>query len=225
MSDARFVVAVTGLGFEARIAAGPGVRTICGGGDRQRLTAALEHELAQGAVACLSFGIAGGLAANATSGSLLVADAVVAQGSRWPVDAAWAASLARSVPGAVRGRIAGVDAIIASPAEKIALGLATGAFAADMESHILAEFATAHRLPFAVFRAVADSATQALAPATFVGMRADGTIDQRAVLGSLLREPWQLPLLLRNALAARTATRALLRGRRLLGPRVGYLDL
>jgi adenosylhomocysteine nucleosidase len=225
MNDVGRVVVVTGLGFEARIAAGPGVRTICGGGDRQRLAAALERELAHGAVAYLSFGMAGGLAANATAGSLLVADAVVAQGSRWPVDAAWAASLARSLPGAVRGRIAGVDAIIASPAEKIALGLATGAYAVDMESHIVAAFATANRMPFAVLRVVADPATQALAPATFVGMRADGTINQRAVAGSLLRTPRQLPLLLRNALAARTAMRALLRGRRLLGPRVGYLDL
>ena len=225
MSGARTVVAVTGLGFEARIAAGQGVRTIAGGGDRRRLTAALERELAQGAVGFLSFGIAGGLAARATPGSLLVADAVVAQGSRWPVDAAWAASLAGSVPGAVREPIAGVDAVMASPAEKIALGLATGAYAVDMESHVVAAFAAAHLVPFAVFRVVADPATQALAPATVVGMRADGTINQRAVVGSLLRAPWQLPLLLRNALAARAAMRALLRGRRLLGPRIGYPDL
>lgn len=225
MSDARFVVAVTGLNFEARIAAGSGVRTLAGGGDHEALVAALERELAGGAVAIISFGIGGGLAAEASAGMCVVADAVVMRTSRWPVDAAWAAALARRLPGAVRGSIAGADAIIASPAEKRALGLATGAFAVDMESHVAATFAATHNVPFAVLRVIADPVTQALAPATFRGMRSDGTVNQRAVLGSLLRTPGQLPQLLRNALDARRALRALSRSRRLLGPGLDYPDL
>jgi adenosylhomocysteine nucleosidase len=225
VSDARSVVAVTGLKFEARIAAGPGVRTLAGGGDRDRLTAALERELARGTTAIISFGIAGGLAAEAFAGTWLVADAVVTRTSRWTVDAAWAAALAQRLPGAIQGSIAGADAIIASPAEKRALGMATGTYAVDMESHIAAAFAAAHDIPFAVFRVIADPVGQALAPAALAGMRSDGTVNQRAVLGSLLRTPWQVPLLVRNAVATRTAMRALLRGRRLLGPGLGYPDL
>ncbi len=225
MSDARFVVAVTGLNFEARIAAGSGVRTLAGGGDREALVAALERELAGGAVALISFGIGGGLAAEASAGMCVVADAVVTRTSRWPVDAAWAEALAHRLPGAARGSIAGADAIIASPAEKRALGLATGAFAVDMESHVAAAFAATHNVPFAVLRVIADPVTQALAPATFRGMRSDGTVNQRAVLGSLLRTPGQLPQLLRNALDARRALRALSRSRRLLGPGLDYPDL
>ena len=225
MSDARSVVAVTGLDFEARIAAGPGVRTLAGGGNRDRLVAALERELAGGMAAIISFGIAGGVAAEASSGMCVVADAVVTRTARWPVDAAWSSAIARATPGAMRGSVAGADAIIASPAEKRALGVATGAIAVDMESHVAAAFAVAHGLPFAVFRVVADPMTQALAPATFRGMRSDGTVNQRAVLGSLLRAPGQLPQLLRNALDARRALRALSRGRRFLGPGLGYPDL
>jgi hopanoid-associated phosphorylase len=218
------VVAVTGLRFEGRIAAGPGVTTIAGGGDSGALAAALSHALTQGATAFLSFGIAGGLT-RAEPGTWLVADAVIARASRWPVDAAWAAVLALSLPGALRGDIAGTDTIVAEPADKHALGMATGALAVDTESHVVAAFASVHGMPFAVFRVIADPAGRALAPAACAGMRRDGTIDPRAVLGSLLRQPGQLPLLLRNAADTRRALRALSRGRRLLGPGLGHPDV
>ncbi|HEY5307529.1 MAG TPA: phosphorylase [Casimicrobiaceae bacterium] len=223
--EPRSVVAVTGLNVEARIAEGAGVRTIAGGGDAQRLAAALEREFTRGAAAIISFGIAGGLAATAMPGTWLVADAVIARASRWPVDAAWAAALAYRLPGAVRGDLAASDAIISDTDDKHALGKATGALAVDTESHVVAAFAIAHGIPFAVFRVIADPATRALAPAASYGMRSDGTIDQRAVLGAVARSPGQLPLLMRNAIDVRTALRALSRGRRLLGPGLGYPDL
>jgi adenosylhomocysteine nucleosidase len=219
------VVAVTGLEIEARIAAGPGVRTIAAGGDVHRLVAELEREMARGATAIISFGIAGGLAATSAAGTWLVADAVVASGKRWPVDAAWAAALAARLPDAQRGDIAGADTIIAAPADKRALGDATGAIAVDTESHVVAAFALDHGVPFAVFRVIADPVGQALAPAATQGMRFDGTVNPRAVLGSLAQTPTQLPTLFRNAISARVAFRALSRGRRLLGPGLGYPDL
>jgi adenosylhomocysteine nucleosidase len=224
-TDRRPVVAVTGLEIEARIAAGPGVRTIAAGGDGHRLVTALVREMTLGATAIISFGIAGGLTAVAAPGSWLVADAVIARGTRWPVDAPWAAALAERLPGAFRGDLAGADTIIAASTDKFALGNVTGAIAVDMESHIVAAFASRRGVPFVVFRVVADPLAQPLAPAATLGMRSGGTIDARAVLGSLLRAPRQLPTLLRNALDARIALRALSRGRRLLGPGLGYPDL
>ena len=223
--EPRSVIAVTGLAFEARIAAGPGVVAIAGGGDPQGLVDALEREFGRGVAAIISFGIAGGLAAAATPGAWLVADAVVSRASHWTVDPAWADVLANSLPGAVRGELVGSDAIIAETIDKHALGAATGALAVDTESHIVAAFAAAHGVPFTVFRVIADPVTRTLAPATSKGMRSDGTIDQRAVLGTVVRNPGQLPLLLRNAIDTRIALRALSRGRRLLGPGLGYPDL
>jgi adenosylhomocysteine nucleosidase len=219
------VVAVTGLEIEARIAAGPGVRTVAAGGDGCRLAAALEREMARGATAIISFGIAGGLTAALAAGTWLVADAVVARGKRWPVDAAWALALAARLPDAQRGDIVGADTIIAAAADKRALGDATGAIALDTESHVVAEFASNHGVPFAVFRVIADPVGQTLAPAATLGMRSDGTVNSRAVLGSVVRRPTQLPTLFRNAIAARVAFRALSRGRRLLGPGLSYPDL
>jgi len=223
-TDSRSIVAVTGLAFEARIAAGAGVRTVAGGGDARSLAAALERELARGASAIMSFGIAGGLHADATPGAWLVASAVVTRAARWSVDAAWAAALVQRLPGAVHADVAGVDAIVKSSDEKRALGAATGAFAVDTESHVAAAFAADHGLRFAVFRVIADPVSRALSDAASVGMQRDGTVNRRAVLGSVLRAPGQIPTLLRNAVDARTAVRALSRARRLLGPGLGYPD-
>jgi adenosylhomocysteine nucleosidase len=114
---------------------------------------------------------------------------------------------------------------VTEPAAKRALHDATGAAAVDTESHIAAAIAAAHGLPFAAFRVVADSVRRGLPPAAAVALAHDGRISGGAVLGSLARTPAQLPLLLRTAIDARTAFRALSRGRRLLGPRLAYPDL
>lgn len=63
-----------------------------------------------------------------------------------------------------------------------------------------------------------------------VGLRYDGTPDLLAVLRSVVQQPSQLPTLMRTALDARIAGRALRRGRRRLGaglafPYVGNLAL
>jgi adenosylhomocysteine nucleosidase len=224
-TDRRFVVAVSGLGVEARIAAGDGVTSLAGGGDRDRIVDALEREVAQGAVAIISFGIAGGLNADTLPGICVVADAVVTSAARWPVDASWAAALEQRLPGAVRGGVVGADAIVCSPTGKRALGEALGAIAVDTESHLVASFASARGIPFAVLRAIADPVASELAPAAARGMRSDGSVDYGAVLASLLRQPGQLLSLIRNAIDARSAFRALLRGRRSLGPGLGYPDL
>ena len=221
----RPIVAVTGLAKEARIAAGPGVRAIAGGGNAPALVAALERELARGACAVMSFGIAGGLAEDIASGTWLVARAIVTPAERWPCDAAWVRIIAERLAGAWTADLAGVDAPVTEPAAKRALHRATGAAAVDTESHIAAALAAAHGLPFAAFRVVADSVRRSLPPAASVALAPNGKISGGAVLGSLARTPGQLPSLLRTAVDARTAFRALLRGRRLLGPGLAYPDL
>jgi adenosylhomocysteine nucleosidase len=225
LAASRPVVAVTGLAKEARIAAGPGVRVVAGGSRPQTLVAALERELARGAGGVISFGIAGGLAEDIASGTWLVARAIVTPAERWPCDTAWARSIAERLVGACTADLAGVDAPVTEPAAKRALHRATGAAAVDTESHIAAAIAAAHGLPFAAFRVVADSVRRRLPPAASVALAPNGKISGSAVLGSLARTPAQLPSLLRTAIDARTAFRALLRGRRLLGPGLAYPDL
>jgi adenosylhomocysteine nucleosidase len=220
MSRTGGVVAVTSLALEARIALGPGVSVICNQGSR--LAAALEAAIERGASGIISFGIAGGLAPDLVAGSWVAGAAVRSGRHLYPTDQRWTRTLLAALPGAVHANILGVDAPVARPLEKRLLHAQTGAAAVDMESHIAARIAAAHRLPFAACRAVIDAANRRLPPATLVGLREDGTPDILAVFRSVMQQPSQLPALTRTALDARIARAALRRGRRLLGVGLGF---
>ena len=80
MSDdgARFLIAVTGLRAEARIAErSAGVRAVAGGGDATRLDKLVRQLAAQGGDAIISFGIAAGLAPQCSAGACLIGHEVV----------------------------------------------------------------------------------------------------------------------------------------------------
>ena len=113
--------------------------------------------------------------------------------------------------------IAGVDLPLADAAGKAAFFATTGAAAVDMESAIVARAAERHGLPFAILRVIADPAHRPLPGAALVAMRADGEVDLAAVLAALIREPGQLPALIRLGLDTRRAFSALVRARALLG--------
>ena len=107
---------------------------------------------------------------------------------------------------------------------KRALYAETSALAVDTESHVAAEIALAHGLPFAALRVVADAADRDLPPAATVALKPGGRVDVKAVLRSLAATPSQLPLLLRTAVDAQAAFAALRRGRRRLGDDLGAFD-
>ena len=151
--------------------------------------------------AILSLGIAGGLDPALRPGTLVVARNVVAE-LAWPADEAWSAAIA---PGALRADIAGADRVIALPAEKAALRAATGAAAVDMESAAVARLG----VPFAVLRAIADTAGEALPPAAAEGLDEAGNPAPWRVMRALLRRPQDLPGLIRMALRSRVALAAL----------------
>jgi nucleoside phosphorylase len=151
----------------------------------------------------------------------LVANAVGERGKTMPTDPDWTHRLASRLPRAQEGLLLGIDAIAATALEKVELYRTTGAIAVDMESHVAAQVACRHRLPFAAARVISDAAHRTLPPAARVGMRRDGGVDLAAVLRSLLAKPWQLPALIRTGLEAEQGFRALLRGHRRLGPGLG----
>jgi adenosylhomocysteine nucleosidase len=216
--DCRPVLAVTGLALEARIAAGPGVETLAGAGNRETLTRAIEDAIARGARGVISFGVAGGLDASLRSGSWLVASGVVSNGMRWTCDSAWTSLLRERLRSAQLVELAGVDDVVGDAAGKRDLRQRSGAAAVDTESHIAAAIAAVHDVPFAAFRVVVDRAGRDLPPAASLALRADGTVRGRSVLRSIARRPTQIPALVATALSARVAFAALSRGRRFLGP-------
>jgi adenosylhomocysteine nucleosidase len=218
------ILAATGLQRERRIVAGPDIEAIASGGDPVRLEAVLDR-LAGSASGIISIGIAGGLAPGLPVGQWVVADAVLVDGESLSTDPAWTSRLAARLPEAARGVLLGVNAMVAEATQKASLHSTTGAVAVDMESHIVARVARRHRLSFAAARVISDAAHHDLPPAVLVGMKSDGGMDLPAVLRSLLAKPGQLPALIRTGLEAERGFRALLRGHRRLGPRLGGPDL
>jgi adenosylhomocysteine nucleosidase len=211
--------------MEARIVAGPRVQAVSGTGDALVLERALKAAVAKQVSAIISFGVAGGLAPGLVAGSKLVARAIISEdGARYYSDPAWSRRLADALGGATIGDIAGVDAPVAGCAEKRALHSKTGAHAADTESHVAARIAAAYGLPFAAFRVVADPADRQLPHAALVAVRPDGSIALGAIAGSILRDPRQVPQLLRIALDARAAFAALFRGRKVIAGTLAFSD-
>ncbi|WP_088347879.1 MULTISPECIES: phosphorylase [Rhodomicrobium] len=221
--ERRPVIVVTGLAFEARIAAGEGVVVVHGRDERQMI-ADLERAVAAGASGIVSFGTAGGLAPHLAPGDWVTAEAVITETERWPTDPAWSAELLHRLSDATHAAMVSVDTPVGGAPAKLALHARTAAAAVDMESHIAARVAIAHGLPFAVCRVVIDPAHRTLPHAALVSMRPDGGVNLPALLGSLARRPSQLPVLLRLAMDARAARSALLRGRRLLGTGFAFPD-
>lgn len=218
------ILAATGLRRERSIVTGPEVQAVAGGGDHARLEALLD-QLASRTCGIISIGIAGGLAPQLRVGDWVVADAVLVDSEPVMTDRSWTRRLAASLPGAVRGLQIGSDRMVTESAEKANLHRATGAVAVDMESHIVSRVAGRHRLPFAVARVISDTAHHTLPPAARVGMKSDGRVDLFAVLRSLLGDPRQLPALIQTGIEAERAFKALLRGHRRLGSRLGGPDL
>jgi len=216
------IIVVTGMPFEARIARGDGVRVVCA--QNHTLAGELEAAIAHGARGLVSFGTAGGLIPGLKPGQWVIAHKVLdmPDNAREYVSAiAWADALRRAMPGALRADLAGVTAPVVTADDKAALCRDSGAAAADMESHIVARVAAAHGLPFVVARVVIDPAERTLPPAALAGMRPDGSVNLFGVLGSLVKNPLQLPALLRVGKDAGHAKQAMRFGREVIALRLG----
>ena len=213
--------AVTGLAAEAEIARDAGLVAAAGAGTPEGTERAIRRLIEQGVPGLVSFGIAGGLAPNLGNGTLIAPAAVRGLGgeAHW-VDVEWHARLTRAAHAAglplVVGGILGAEAIAASAAEKARLREATHAIAVDLESHRVARAAERARLPFLVFRVIADTANRELPPAALVPLTKSGHPSVR-VLGSIAARPGQIPELLRLARETRSALEALRQGACALG--------
>jgi adenosylhomocysteine nucleosidase len=220
----RLVIALVGLAFEARVAAGPDVLVVCHQKGRD-LADLIRNAIRSGCRSMISFGIAGGLAPDLRPGDWIVASAILGRQRIWPTDPAWSNTLLRAVPGSRYAPILGVDAPVAEPAAKRRLYATSGAMAVDMESHVVAELADAHDLSFAAVRVVIDPAYRLLPQAALVGMRRDGSTDLPAVIRELMIKPRQTLALLRLAADLFVARSTLSRVRQSLGPGFGYHGL
>jgi adenosylhomocysteine nucleosidase len=212
-----FLLVVSGLRAEARIAASVGVRALAGGGDAAGLAAAINRGIGEGASGLLSFGMAGGLGPGLAPGTIVVPGVVLAGTERFATDPVWTRNLRANLPPGVEGAVAGVSSPVATIAAKAGLRAATGAAAVDMESHIAARAAQRFCLPLAVLRVIADPAERALPRAAVAALGKDGRPDLWALLRSLCRDPVQISGILGVAADARRAMAVLADCARRLG--------
>jgi adenosylhomocysteine nucleosidase len=168
------VIGVTGLAFEARIAAYWCTHAICSG-DGRTLPESLTSAIAGDCCGLISFGVAGGLSPDLPTGTYIVASTIVSETIELATDRDWSQALVQLIPGAIHGAIAGAANIVAHPEAKRTLHMSTGALAVDNESHVVASAAAAHRLPMATVRVIMDPAARQLPAA------ARGDSDHRDV--------------------------------------------
>ena len=229
MSSPGHILLVCGLNREARIASGPAIVTVAGGGCRATLEGRLRAVDPAGVSCVVSFGLAGAIDAGLAVGTVVVPEIVLDQGAASyavtpELRSAWLSRLDSAGLTVRQVMIVGVDAPVLARDEKAGLRRDSGGGAVDMESHVAGEFARRCGLPFGAVRVVSDAAGRTLPPLAGTAMRPDGSIDVAGVLRSLAREPGQIPALLTTARDAGRAFRVLRRVRGLLGPRLG-LDL
>ena len=174
MTRGGFLLVVSGLRAEARIAAGAGVHALAGGGNAARLAAAIDRSVGEGASGLLSFGLAGGLEPGLPPGTIVVPGAVIAGTERFATDPLWTRNLRTMLPHGVEAALAGVSSPVATISAKAGLRATTGAAAADMESHIAARAAQRFGLPLAALRVIADPAERAIPRAAIAALGEDG---------------------------------------------------
>ncbi len=207
---------VVGMRSEAALFAPLGVPVGVGGGTVSGAEAAAERLVAAGARALLSAGLAGGLDPMLVPGVLVVPRGLRAQGRSFRADPA----LARMLPGREVTLALGVERPVAAVADKRRLWRETGASIVDLESGAVARVATAHGLPFAVWRAVCDPAARGLPRAALVALDGRGVVAPWRVAGALLAAPRSLPALIALAGDARAARGALRAGVGVVGERL-----
>jgi adenosylhomocysteine nucleosidase len=214
-ADMCRVLVVVGMEDERSIAAGEGVDVVVGSANATVLRERLAKTDTTNIGAVYSFGVAGGLDPALRPGELLVSTGVAAQDAAAEVPAirgAWMAdrelltavqaSALESALGKIREAVflgSDFEARDNPHASSATLREVSGAAIIDNESHIAAEFAHKHNLPFLAVRAVSDSVSRELPPAALIALKPDGSPNIPAVIKSLLLQPRQLPALVRTA--------------------------
>ena len=157
----------------------------------ERATELAEAMVHDGVDALLSWGIAGALAPDMASGTLIIPETVIDQDGS-------ALELSGLRPrGAEQPMVlSGSDTIVATLDAKSALFAATGAAAVDMETHRIARVARLHGVPAIAIRAVSDPSDRALPPGTESALNDAGNPRILPVLAGLMRHPSRLPALL-----------------------------
>ena len=193
--------------------AGLGWSVVQSGPGPERAARCARAAVAAGAQALVSWGLAGGLAADVASGTVILPRRVIMQrGETFAVAAAWHERLA-ALAGEFTvsfGDLLTVPAALGSSAAKAAAATALAAVAVDMESAAIAAVAARARVPFVALRVIVDAQTDALPVGAEKWIDACGNMRGAAALGAIVR-PGEWQALWRLAQRYRKANAVLVR--------------
>jgi adenosylhomocysteine nucleosidase len=178
-----------------------------GGGTAKGARHAAQHLAANGVSALVSFGFAGALEPSLQAGDVVLPESVLADNKHLGADP----GLTEMLGGPTPHRMLGSKRIISDPIEKQSLWQQTGCAAVDLESGAVAEIAKEYGLPFAVLRAICDSAYRGVPPAAAVALDSEGAVRMRRFVWSVARQPGQVGDLLALAAEAARARSSLIR--------------
>jgi hopanoid-associated phosphorylase len=183
-----------GLESEAKIARRiTGARVACAAARPGKARALARELIAQGATRLVSFGVAGGLMPEQPVGSLVIGTLVKSATGSWHCDSAWNNTLAQKLPRALHGGVWGSETLVPTAEDKRALYEQYDCAIVDMESQCAAEAAAEAQIPFAVLRAVCDTANMNVPPVVMAAIGEDGRIDIMRAVTHLARRPREIP--------------------------------
>ncbi|MEO8467089.1 MAG: nucleosidase [Gammaproteobacteria bacterium] len=227
-------VIIAALGNEraalARVAhAALGWSLVQSGPGPERAAQCAKAAVAAGAKALVSWGLAGGLAADIEPGTVILPRRVIMQrGATFAVAVAWHERLAALATefAMTFGDLLTVPTALGSPAAKAAAAMALAAVAVDMESAAIAAVAARARVPFVALRVVVDAQGDALPTGAENWIDARGNMRSAAALGAIVRPGewqalWRLAQRYRRANAVLVALARSVASRRLLGDAPG----
>ena len=175
------------------------VRIEISGANADRAEALSRKLIEGGAAALVSVGLSGALTNESKTGEVFVADSVATPSGETLMVPEQIREEFREVKSediVKRGAAIGVDEIVSTIADKVALADKTGAMAVDMESHRVAKVALEADIPFAVVRAIADGSDRAIPEAALDSITEEGETKSLRVLFKALKSPGQLPTLI-----------------------------
>lgn len=140
----------------------------------------------------LSFGFAAGLDPVIKAGAILLPHSVVVGNQEYHVDAEIRDWLGAEKSEVKLGSLLHSNEIVTSVQQKEKLFKETACIAVDMESGLVAQFAHEKQIPFAVLRAVCDSANRNLPPLVSLALAQNGKLDLSEISRSLFTNPYQI---------------------------------
>jgi len=196
------------------------------GADPRRAGELADEMFAQGVVAMLSFGLCGGLDPALKAGDLILPTRVIAAGSKsLTCDPDWTGRLEDALGDMVMRKgatLAHSPTIVAGPRRKSVLRATTEADAVDMESYAVGQAARKAGRPFAVIRAVSDTADTRLPEWTDEIVSTSGGTDGVRLLKNLATHPGDIGKLLALGRGSTRALKVLRRAAGRLGPGLAF---